>query len=359
MAPVLHNIYNKKELKRKLHQTVEDRITFSFYRYVKIDNPEIYRDQLYKDWSDLKVMGRIYVSNEGINGQVSVPKEKLFDLRNYVDQSSFLKGMRFNYAVEDDGKSFFKLTIKIREKIVADGLNDETFDVTDSGIHLTAEDFNRLADQPETVIVDMRNHYEFEVGHFENAIHPDADTFREALAKSEQLLGAYKDRPVVMYCTGGIRCEKASAWFKHLGFKEVYQLDGGIIQYARDVQAKGLQNKFKGKNFVFDERLGERINNEIISHCHQCGKPCDVHINCVNEACHLLFIQCDECREKFNACCSTECKDFIALPIDEQRIRRKGMKKKANFYRKGRSDLAFAPPIPDADYEVIAGKQYS
>lgn len=348
---MLHNRYNKRELKAKLRQDVTARITLSFYRYIRLDNPEAYRDQLYRELDAFGVMGRIYVAHEGINGQISVPQDQLEAFRAYADASPELKGIRFNYAVEDDGKSFFKLTIKVREKIVADGLNDETFDVTDSGIHLDAEAFNRLTDRPDTLIVDMRNHYEFEVGHFQGAIHPDADTFREALAKTEELLGDHKNRPVVMYCTGGIRCEKASAWFKHLGFKEVYQLDGGIIQYAREVKNKGLSNKFRGKNFVFDERLGERVGEEIISRCHQCGKPCDVHVNCASEACHLLFIQCDDCKATYNGCCSHECKDFIALPDEERRIRRKGIKKKANFYRKGRTPLAYQG-VP-VEYEEV------
>ncbi|MGB0431859.1 MAG: rhodanese-like domain-containing protein, partial [Bacteroidia bacterium] len=145
-----------------------------------------------------------------------------------------------------------------------------------------------------------------------------------------------KDKPVVMYCTGGIRCEKASAYLKHVGFKDVYQLNGGIIEYTKQCNEKGLKNKFLGKNFVFDERLGEKITDVIISDCHQCGKPCDTHTNCANDACHLLFIQCNECKTKFEGCCSQDCTDFIHLPSDKQKELRKGMKSQIHHFKKGR-----------------------
>ncbi len=334
---ILHNRINKQELKRQMENDATERITLSFYRYVQLPDPHAYRDQLYFDFSNLGVLGRIYVANEGINAQISVPKENFEDFQHFINSSETLSGIRLNLAVEQ-GKSFYKLKILVRRKIVADGLNDDTFDVTKRGTHLSAEDFNELAGDPETIIVDMRNHYESEVGHFENAITPDVDTFREALPFVEELLEEKKDKHIIMYCTGGIRCEKASAYYKHKGFRNVYQLDGGIIEYAREVKKKGLKNYFRGKNFVFDERLGERISDEIIARCHQCGNPADTHINCANEGCHLLFIQCDECAEKYEKCCSEECKDIIHLPEEEQREMRRGIDKGRQVYRKGRSE---------------------
>ena len=127
-----------------------------------------------------------------------------------------------------------------------------------------------------------------------------------------------------MYCTGGIRCEKASAYLKHKGFKDVHHLHGGIIQYAKEVKEQGLESKFRGVNFVFDERIGERITNDVLSECHQCGKPCDTHVNCKNDDCHLLFIQCASCAEKMNGCCTPDCMRIAALPIEQQRELRKG-----------------------------------
>lgn len=332
----LHNIFEGKLLKEKLKTSNEPRTTISFYKYAHILNPAELRDRLFIEWSELGVLGRVHLAKEGINAQISVPKENVEAFKNHLDSTSFLKSVRLNYAVEDDGKSFFKLKIKVRDKILADGLNDATFDVTDVGKHLKAEEFNALTDNPDTILIDMRNHYESEVGHFENAILPDADTFRDELNMVDEMLKGKEEKNIVMYCTGGIRCEKASAYFKHKGFKNVHQLEGGIIKYARDAKAQGLKNKFHGKNFVFDERLGERISEEVISHCHQCGNTSDRHTNCVNEGCHLLLIQCESCAAQYENCCSVECKEFIHLPEEKQRELRKGAKKERNVYRKGR-----------------------
>ncbi len=221
---------------------------------------------------------------------------------------------------------------------MADGLVDDKFDVTKKGTHLNAIEFNNLLDRKNTICVDMRNHYESEIGHFKNAITPDVDTFRESLPIIEKKLSKHKEnKNILMYCTGGIRCEKASAYFKHKGFKKVYQLEGGIIEYARQVQNQNLENKFIGKNFVFDERRGERISQDIISKCHQCGTPCDDHVNCKNEACHLLFIQCESCSKKMNNCCSDQCANIIEMPLEEQKIIRKSTRNSNKIFKKGRS----------------------
>jgi len=314
----LHNRVNGRELKARMRQSDEKRITISFYKYHKIENPQFLRDHLYLEWAKLGVLGRIYLANEGINGQISVPEESHEAFKAAFEQLDFMRGIRLNYAVDDDGKSFFKLKILVRKKIVADGLNDSTFDVTNSGIHLSAKEMNELLEQSNTVVVDMRNHYESEVGHFKNAILPDVTTFRESLPIISEMLAEHKDKNLVMYCTGGIRCEKASAYMKHKGYKNVFQLDGGIIEYTRQIKDQGLENKFIGTNFVFDERLGERISDHIIAHCHQCGAPCDTHTNCANDFCHLLFIQCEACRQKYEGCCSPLCKDYLHKPQEER-----------------------------------------
>lgn len=319
----LHNKVNREVLKQKMQQASEDRTTLSFYKYANILNPSFFRNHLYVILSKCNVLGRIYVAREGVNGQLSVPTTQFEAFKEALYSVLFLENCRLNIAIEDDGKSFFVLSIKVKNKIVADGLNDDSFDVTDKGVHVNAEEFNALTSQKETVIVDMRNHYESEVGHFAGAICPDVETFRESLPIVNNLLEENKDQPIVMYCTGGIRCEKASAYLKHMGYENVYQLDGGIIEYARQVEEMGLDNKFVGKNFVFDERLGERISNDIISKCHQCGVPCDSHINCSNEACHILFIQCAACADKYISCCSKKCADYNALP-EEQKETLKG-----------------------------------
>lgn len=319
----LYNKYDKETLRRKLMQENFHRITLSFYRYVILDNLQELRDEMYKDLSNLSVLGRIYIAQEGINAQISVPEPEWEKFMAYLDSSNFFKGVDLKIAIEDDGKSFYKLIVRIRHKIVADGLDDKSFDVTNVGKHLSAKEFNDAMDMPDTVVVDMRNHYESEVGHFKNAVLPDADTFRQELPIVLDYLKDKKEKKILLYCTGGIRCEKASAFFRHHGFEDVNQLNGGIIHYARQVKAEGLESKFIGKNFVFDDRLGERITDEIISVCHQCGEASDRHINCANDACHLLFIQCESCAEKMSGCCTPACKDIVSLPIEEQRKYRK------------------------------------
>jgi len=314
----LHNRVSRDLLLERLANDETPRTTFSFYRYAHILNPPFFRNHLYTVLARHGVLGRIYVSKEGLNGQVSVVSENFEACKRELYDITFLEGCRLNVAIEDDGKSFFKLTIKVKEKIVADGLEDDTFDTTDRGKHINAEEFNQLADKDGTVIVDMRNHYESEVGHFQNAITPDVETFRESLPIVEDMLTPNKEENILLYCTGGIRCEKASAYFKHKGFKNVHQLNGGIIEYARQCDEQGLENKFIGKNFVFDERLGEKISDDVIAKCHQCGTPCDTHKNCQNDHCHILFIQCDECAEEYNATCSVKCKEYLELPEDDQ-----------------------------------------
>ena len=332
----LYNIYDKETLRRKLEAEGLKRVTLSFYQYYHLRNPNFFRDYLFLKLYELKVLGRVYVSYEGINAQISLPETAMEAFESLLQDITFLRGIRLNYAIEEPSESFLKLKIKVRQKIVADGLDDSTFDVTDKGVHLDAEKFNEITDRDDVTIVDMRNHYESEIGHFEKAVTPDVDTFRESLPIVEDMLKDRKDKPLVMYCTGGIRCEKASAYFKHRGFKEVYQLEGGIIEYARQVKNKGLKNKFVGKNFVFDDRMAERISDDVISRCHQCGKPWDIHTNCVNDACHLLFIQCDACKEKHEHCCSDECREFIRWPENERQAFKSGHDMGIQTFKKGR-----------------------
>jgi UPF0176 protein len=332
----LHNKVDKRLLKERLLKSDENRITLSFYQYAKIPNPILFRDHLYYILAQEEVYGRIYVAKEGVNGQVSVPESKYNQFVESLYTIDFLNGVRLNIAIDDDGKSFYKLTIKVKDKIVADGLNDESFDVTDKGKHLSAEDFNDLTNKENTVVIDMRNHYESEVGHFENAIKPDVETFREALPVVVEILEEKKDHHIIMYCTGGIRCEKASAYLKHNGFENVYQVEGGIIEYTRQVNEKGLKNKFIGKNFVFDERLGERISEDVIAKCHQCGTACDDHTNCANDGCHILFIQCEACAQKYESCCSIKCADFNKLEDEKKVALRKTLEFNGTKFGKGR-----------------------
>lgn len=320
---MLANKTDRRILKEQLQKEEFNRKTISFYKYFDILNPQQFRDELFIQWSELGCFGRIYVAREGINAQMSVPEHNFEAFLKYLYSIPQLNEVPVKQAIEDDGKSFYKLTIKVRPKIVADGLDHGTYDLSKVGKHLTAEEFHNAIDEPDTIVVDMRNHYESEIGHFKNAFCPDVDTFREEIQLVVNQFKDEKNKKFLLYCTGGIRCEKASAYLIHNGFENVSQLYGGIIEYAQQIKKAGLVSKFYGKNFVFDERLGESIDGQIISRCHQCGKPADTHTNCANNDCHLLFIQCDECRTKFDGCCSDECKTVFHLPEHERKMYRK------------------------------------
>jgi UPF0176 protein len=338
----LYNKFSKEENIKRLEAETFKRTTISFYRYVNIENPHEFRDEIYKQWDVLSCLGRIYVAKEGINAQMSVPEHELQNFLDLLDTTQGLEQMPIKYAVEDDGKSFFKLTIKVRPKIVADGLNDGDFDTTNVGQHLSALEWHEEVSKEENIVIDMRNHYESEVGHFENAVLPDVDTFREEIEFVVEEYRDQKDKKFLLYCTGGVRCEKASAYLKHHGFEDVNQLHGGIIEYAQQIKKEGLESRFKGSNFVFDQRLGESIDGQVISHCHQCGQPSAHHTNCENKACHLLFIQCPDCAAEYDGCCSTDCKTVVNLPEAEQeKIRKASQHKNAlkRSYHKGRHGI--------------------
>ncbi|MEI7377098.1 MULTISPECIES: rhodanese-related sulfurtransferase [Dickeya] len=345
--PVLHNRVSNEELKARMLAETEPRTTVSFYKYFQLDEPQAFRDALYIAFHQIQVFGRVYIAKEGINAQISVPASRFEHFRAALFSSHpVLDGIRLNIALEDDGKSFWVLRMKVRDRIVADGIDDDSFDPTRVGQYLNAEDVNRMVDEPDTLFVDMRNHYEYEVGHFENAIEVPSDTFREQLPMAVDMLADAHDKNIVMYCTGGIRCEKASAYMLHHGFKNVYHIEGGIIEYVRQAKSRGLPLKFIGKNFVFDERMGERVSGDVIAHCHQCGEPCDTHVNCKNQGCHLLFIQCPACAEKYAGCCSDVCQDEIRLPLEEQRQRRKNREASMKIFNKSKGLLNAALGIP-------------
>ena len=335
----LRNRLSKKELKEKIQEDTTPRNTLSFYKYFPIKDPQEFRDTLFLHFDQLGVFGRVYVADEGINAQINVPTENLDALRDYIYSIPELDQLRLNIAVEDNNKAFYVLKVKVRNKIVADGIELNNFNPSDKGTYLKAKQFNELAQDENTVIVDMRNHYEYEVGHFKNAIEVPSDTFREQLPMAEEMLQDQKDKNIIMYCTGGIRCEKASAYLKYKGFKNVYHVEGGIINYAHQVKEMGLDNYFVGRNFVFDDRMAERISDDVIAKCHQCGEPYDLHTNCANSGCHLLFIQCKSCQEKMQNCCSQECIDVLQLPEEEQKKIRQGKDRGIMIFNKSKDAL--------------------
>ena len=331
--PELFNKKSKSELKKILEKENYERLTCSFYRYVRINKPKYLRNQLYTEFKDLDILGRIYIAKEGINAQISVPKNNWDKFVNQLQSKDEFNNMEFRIALESKNDSFIKLIIKVKTQIVADGLQDNEYDLSNIGNYLSAREFNRSMDQEDTILVDVRNQYESEVGHFEGAICPDVDTFKDSLPIIKKILKGRENDKILLYCTGGIRCEKTSAYLKHHKFQNVNQLKGGIISYAHEVKSDNIKSKFVGKNFVFDNRMGERITNDVISKCHQCNESSDRHTNCKNQSCHILFIQCQKCNEKFQGCCSFECADIANLPIEKQRILRKNNKLKKDTFK--------------------------
>ncbi|MAZ56197.1 hypothetical protein CL653_00190 [bacterium] len=329
----------RKEVREAIRAEKGPRTTLSFYRYVHINDPQAFRSKLLEKWGSLGCLGRIYVAKEGINAQMNVPTNMWNQFDAFNRTVPELVGVPYKIAVEEgDVPSFYKLTIKVRDKIVADGLDDSTFDVTNTGEYLTAKEMNEYIEDSEAVVIDMRNSYESEIGHFERAITPDVDTFRDELQLVPRLIDEAKDKKVALYCTGGIRCEKASAWMKHQGFKNVKHLKGGIIDYKHQVEREGLENKFKGKNFVFDERLGERIGDEVISHCHLCSNnKSDQHYHCAFQPCHVLYLGCDKCVAKKNQYCSWKCMFMDKLPNRVKKAyARFTTKRRPEQFKKGR-----------------------
>lgn len=314
----LRNFLSKEDAQKKVATETFKRVTVSFYRYVYITDSQKMRDTLWTMWEVLGCLGRIYVSNEGINAQMSVPEHNWEQFKNELYSIQEFANVPFKIGVIQDSKSFWKLNIKVRKNIVADGLKTGDYDIENIGKHLSAAEFNQAMSDPETIVVDMRNHYESEIGHFENALCHEVNTFREQLPLVAKDIDDKKDKKLLLYCTGGIRCEKASAYFKDKGFKDVNQLLGGIISYKHQVEEQKLENKFRGSNYVFDGRDKENISGEIISHCHQCGELSDDHTNCGNKSCNLLFIQCSNCSKKMKGTCSRKCKRIALLSSVKQ-----------------------------------------
>ena len=317
MKKELYNKKNIEDLKIDLQNEDFSRVTVSFYKYVELDDLEILRDDLYIEWRELNILGRAYIAREGINAQLSLPEEKLTLFMEKLNSRKPFIDIEIKTAIQE-GESFYKLIIKVKKEIVAYKIPQDQYDMNIVGKHLSYKEFNEAINNGATV-VDVRNYYEAEVGKFKNAIVPDIDRSEDLLPEIKRLLKGQKNNKVLMYCTGGIRCEKASSYLINHGFNDVNQLDGGIVKYANEINKNRVKSQFIGKNFVFDSRLGEDITNDIISNCHQCDNPADSHTNCLNQACHILFIQCMKCEKKYKGCCSKECSDFIKLPKEVQK----------------------------------------
>lgn len=321
----LYNQKSKDLLVKKLESEDFNRTTCSFYKYVTIVDPITFRDKIYEEFDNLEILGRVYIAEEGMNAQISVPDKNWGLFLKLISSIKLLYDVDIKTAI-NDGISFYKLIVKVKKEIVAYNIPKNKFNMDVVGEHLNTKQFNEAIENSNTTVIDMRNIYESEVGQFISAEIPQVEKSKDLLPEVRKMLKGREHHQVLLYCTGGIRCEKASSFLINEGIKNVKQLQGGIIQYAHDIKKEGLESKFVGKNFVFDARLGERVTEDIISTCHLCGEKSDSHKDCKNDACHILFIQCSKCDEKLNGCCSIECKKIASLPIDEQIKYRKNQK---------------------------------
>ncbi len=339
----LYNKKSKTELQKILKEENFNRKTLSFYKYIELNNLHDLRNNIYKCLNNLNILGRIYIAKEGINAQISIPVKNIKKFKNSLKTEFDFGSLNFKIAVQD-GTSFYKLIVKIKKEIVAYNILPKEYNMNNTGKHIDYNEFNKSIDEG-AIVLDMRNYYESEIGRFENAIIPDVERSEELLPEVKKILKDNKDDKILLYCTGGIRCEKASSYLINNGFKDINQLGGGIIKYANDVKKNNVKSKFIGKNFVFDDRMSEPITEDVIGSCHVCSKSSDRHINCLNEYCHILLIQCFRCSKNLNNCCSKDCAEFLLLPIDE----RKKIFKDGNIKFNAQKTDKIRPKLKDID----------
>ena len=270
----------------------------TFYKYTEIKNPRELMESLTKRCKSLNLMGRILIANEGINGGVCGKKEDIEKFKERFNERNELRGLSFREQ-DFEKQVYHKLVIRLREEVVA---FNHKVNLSNKGKDISPEELKELLDKKEDVVLlDARNDYEYKLGKFKDARTLKIKNFRELPNKINDIKDL-KDKKIVMYCTGGIRCEKASAYLKENGFKDVNKLKGGIIEFIH----KYPKTYFEGGLFVFDDRIVSQAGDPITK-CKHCNKECDVLINCHNLDCDKLHISCEDCQSKMNSCCSEEC----------------------------------------------------
>lgn len=275
-------------------------IISSFYKYVKIKNPEIFRRKHLDYCNKLKIKSNIIVAKEGINGLVSGTKEQIKIYEKYLVKNKLFKNIIFKHNTINS-HPLKKTIVKVKEEIVTSKLK---VNIKNKGKHVSPKDLNKLIEKEKIILLDTRNNYESKIGKFKNAIIPNINNFKE-FKKLKKNLQKYKSEKIVMYCTGGVRCEKASAFLKESGFKNVFQLEGGIINYINKYPDK----HFEGRCFVFDNRMSipSGQKSEEINLCELCHASSNNYINCANLKCDKLFITCSDCSKKMKNTCSKKC----------------------------------------------------
>lgn len=268
-----------------------------FYKYISVPGPEVQRELQRQLCNSLDMKGRILIGDEGINATVAGSNEACEKYMAYMNVHELFSGIEYKIDIAET-MPFPRLRVKVRPEIVTLGVD------VDSGLtapRLTPEEFNLMLERDDVVLFDARNNYESAIGKFEHAITPDISLFKDLPAKLDDY-SDLKDKTIVTYCTGGIRCEKASALMRQKGFKDVYQLDGGIIKYAQ----KYPQGSFKGECFVFDERMSVAFsdNAEQLGNCHFCESPTNRYMNCAVATCNAMVLICASCKPSNTTCLS-------------------------------------------------------
>lgn len=281
-----------------------------YYKYVTIEDPEAFSLEHRELCKSLGLKGRILVAPEGINGTVSGTVEQTDAYMRFMHEHPLFRDLVFKIDDADD-HAFQKMFVRPKKELVTFRLEDDIDPNEVTGKHLKPKQFFEMLQRDDVVVLDGRNDYEYDIGHFRGAVRPEVESFREFPDWIRENMEQFKDKPILTYCTGGIRCEKLSGFLKREGFKEVYQLDGGIATYGKDPDVRG--RLFDGKMYVFDERISVPVNQVepvVVGKCHHCGKPEDRYINCANDICHKQHIVCQDCYEKYNQFCSNECEEF-------------------------------------------------
>lgn len=281
-----------------------------FYKFVHIDAPEQFTAEHLQYCKDLGVKGRILIASEGINGTVSGTVEQTERYMNDLRANPLFADIVFKID-EADGHAFKKMFVRHKKELVTFRYEHELDPNRLSGKRLPPAEFYEQLQDEDVVILDGRNDYEYEIGHFRGAIRPDVESFREFPEWIRQNLSGYKDKKILTYCTGGIRCEKLTGFLLNEGFQDVSQLEGGIVTYGKDPKVQG--RLFDGKCYVFDERISVPINRTeediVIGHCSHCGTVHDRYINC--PVCNLQHICCEECEAEHHGFCSEACKEAV------------------------------------------------
>jgi UPF0176 protein len=281
-----------------------------YYKYVHIPEYEEFAKEHLQFCKELGVKGRILVASEGINGTLSGTVEQTDAYMLYMHNHPLFKNIVFKID-PSEGHVFQKIFVRPKKELVTFRLEEDVDPNELTGKHLSPKEFFEKMQDEDVIVLDGRNYYEYDVGHFRNAIRPEVESFRDFPEWIRQNLSEYKDKPILTYCTGGIRCEKLSGFLLKEGFKDVAQLEGGIVTYGKDEEVKG--QLFDGKCYVFDERKTVPINQTehiVVGKCHHCGKPEDRFINCANDYCHLQHICCQACEEEHKSFCSDACEQF-------------------------------------------------